>query len=232
MFAEQLAEVIHTCSRRDLDYTARSLWRAFASGAVTEEEAERLASLLEARRGLARAAGSPTGAFRPLTFTPRRPQRSPDQRASLLRRRQLAAAGPLPPALASLFTTGELSVLSVIGSEVRLQGCCSRSIDEIAARAGVGRSTVQRAVRVAAIAGLVTKEERPRRGCKSETNVIRIVSAAWLDWLKKRPARPVQALVGVKNKTPRTPQDIQANRPAPVVNHLVARSRPWIRPTS
>lgn len=186
MFAEQLEQVIPNILGRDIDHMAKALWQAFAAGQITEEEAARLAMLLEARRGVARAAPrSPAGAFKPLAFVPRRPQRSPDQQRSLLRRRQLAAAGPLPPALAAMFTVGELAVINVIGAEIRQQGCCDRSIDELAARSGTSRATVQRAVHAACFAGLLTKEERPRRGQKSETNILRCVSREWAAWLKR-----------------------------------------------
>jgi hypothetical protein len=191
VFAEQIEQLIPNILGRDVDYVAKTLWQAFSAGQVTDDEAGRLAMLIEARRGVARASGSPVGAFKPIAFTPRRPQRSPDQRRSLLRRRQLAAAGPLPPHLAAGFTTGELSVLAVIASEVRQQGTCDRSIDELAARAGVSRATVQRAVRAAVFGGLITKEERPRRGQKSLTNVIRIVSREWLAWIRRGPRRPI-----------------------------------------
>jgi len=36
----------------------------------------------------------------------------------------LAASGPLPPQLASHFTTGELTVLRIVGDEVKAHGVC------------------------------------------------------------------------------------------------------------
>lgn len=192
MLADQIGAVIHNCSLRDLDHIARKLWQAYGSGTISEPEAERLASALELRRGVRRAELPRGMAPVALSFVPRRPQRSPDRVRSQLRRRQLAAAGPLPPALACMFTTGELAALAVIGAEVRQQGTCDRSIDELAARAGVSRSTVQRAIRQACIAGLVTKEERPRRGQKSQTNILRVVSREWSAWLKRAGRQPGQ----------------------------------------
>jgi hypothetical protein len=122
MFAEQIEGVIHSSLCRDLDHVARNLWQGFAAGQVTDDEAARLATLLEARRGIARAQGARRSDFRPIAFTPRRPQRSPDRQRSRLRRRQLAAAGPLPPHLAAMFTPGELAAMAIIGSEIRQNG--------------------------------------------------------------------------------------------------------------
>jgi hypothetical protein len=94
-------------------------------------------------------------------------QRSPDKQASIDRRRRLAAAGPLPPAWASRFTTGELAALKIIGSEVRQHGVCALYIDAIAARAGVCRTTAQNALREARALGLVVVKERRRQGMPS-----------------------------------------------------------------
>jgi hypothetical protein len=188
MFCEQIEQVIHSSSLRDLDHVAKLLWQGLGNGSVSEADAERLATLVEVRRSLRRAQQPQRPIPLALAFTPRKTQRSPDRQRSKARRRQLAAAGPLPPPLAAMFTTGELAVLAVIVFEVRQNGVCDRPIDELVARSGTSRTTVQRAVRFAAISGLITKEERPRRGCKSLTNVIRVVSQEWLTWLKKRPA--------------------------------------------
>jgi hypothetical protein len=189
MLAEQIEDVIHKSLCRDLDHVAKLLWQAHGSGTVSDEEAARLATLLEARRGVARAQGARHSGFKPISFTPRRPQRSPDRQRSLLRRRQIASAGGMPPFLAAGFTVAEQSVLAIIAGEVRLHGTCDRSIDELVARSGTSRSTVQRAIRAAGFAGLTVKQERPRRGQKSETNVIRIVSKEWLAWIRRGPPR-------------------------------------------
>jgi len=57
-------------------------------------------------------------------------------------------------------------------------------LDKIAALAGVSRSTTQNALREARRLGLVTVTERRRRGAKSLTNVIEVVSTEWAAWLK------------------------------------------------
>jgi hypothetical protein len=69
--------------------------------------------------------------------------------ASIQRRRSLAASGPMPATLACRFTTGELAVLRIVADAVRDNGQCVKSIPEIAARAGVCRTTAQNAIRQA-----------------------------------------------------------------------------------
>jgi hypothetical protein len=90
----------------------------------------------------------------------------------------------MPPALACKFTVAELAVLRIVGDEVRGQGSCARTIDEIAARAGTCRRMVQNAIRQAAALGLLTVQERRREGQKNLPNVLRVVSREWLSWLR------------------------------------------------
>jgi hypothetical protein len=108
-----------------------------------------------------------------------------DRARSRERRRRLAYAGPLPPRLAARFTVGEAAALKVIADEVRAHGKCDRTLGEIAARAGVGRTTVQNAIRQAVRLGLLAVQERRRPGARSLSNVIRIVSAEWCSWLER-----------------------------------------------
>ena len=106
-----------------------------------------------------------------------------------MRRREHSATGPLPPAIAAGFTTGELAVLKVISDEWLAHGACDRSLNELAARAGVCHSLAKRAVRLAELDGLFTVQRRPRSGRKHLTNIIRIIRAEWLDWLRQGPAQ-------------------------------------------
>ena len=91
----------------------------------------------------------------------------------------------MPPAFAAGFTTGELAVLKVISDEWLAHGACDRSLNELAARAGVCQSLAKRTIRLAELDGLITVQRRPRSGRKHLTNIIRIISAEWLDWLRK-----------------------------------------------
>jgi hypothetical protein len=85
--------------------------------------------------------------------------------------------------------------MRIVGDECRVYGCCTLHIDAIAARAGVHRTTVQNALREAQGRGempgspVISVQERRRRGQRSLTNIIRIVSREWLNWLHKGPSR-------------------------------------------
>jgi hypothetical protein len=89
----------------------------------------------------------------------------------------------MPPALAARFTQAEMAALRIIADEVRHHGVCGLHIDAIAARAGTCRTTVKNALREARRLNLVTVQERRRRGQKSLTNLVRIVSPEWMAWM-------------------------------------------------
>src|SRR3712207_6590910 len=209
-FCDQMAAAIdgaRTLTR--LDHLSRSIWQSLAAGAVGDDDAQALAERLHARRstlrGEIRPVGIPVG--RPSIFPLRRLQRAPRRPGAIARRRHLAASGPMPPALACRFTVSELAVLHIIGDEVRQRGQCDRSIAELAARAGCGRTTAQNAIREAARLGLVTIQERRRKGRKNDTNVIRIVSREWTLWLTRGGCSngpKAEALIGFKKSPPRT----------------------------
>src|SRR3712207_3034570 len=113
-----------------------------------------------------------------------------DRGRSIERRRTLAYSGCMPPHLRDRFTPGEQAVMFVISAEVRQHGRCERCLGEIAARAGVGRTTTQNAIRQAVKLGLVTLEERRRPGQRSLPNVIRIISREWCAWIARGPRQP------------------------------------------
>jgi hypothetical protein len=93
--------------------------------------------------------------------------------------------------------------MRIVGDECRAHGCCTLHIDAIAARAGVHRTTVQNALREAQGRGempgspIISVQERRRKGQRSLTNIIRIVSREWSDWLRKGPSR---SAIGVGSK--------------------------------
>ena len=104
----------------------------------------------------------------------------------------------------------------MISDEWLAHGACDRSLNELAARAGVCHSLAKRAVRLAELDGLFTVQRRPRSGRKHLTNIIRIIRAEWLDWLAKgrrktyatnacNRAKPIFAEArGVQNNPPRS----------------------------
>src|SRR4051812_33304048 len=137
MFANAMVAAIDAArTLNKLDHLSADIWKAWGSGQIGDE-AQILAMQLEARRKAVRGDLKPVGIppGRPSIFPPRRPQRAPERPVTIARRRHLAASGPMPPALACKFTVAELAVLRIVGDEVRGQGACARTIDEIAARA-------------------------------------------------------------------------------------------------
>jgi hypothetical protein len=104
--------------------------------------------------------------------------------ASLERRRSWAASGLVPARLAANFTPGEIAVLSLIAAEVKKRSLCDLPLDQIAAQAGVGRTTVKRALRQAHALKLIRIEERRLSRWRNDTNVVTIIDPAWSSWLR------------------------------------------------
>lgn len=176
-----------------MDELSPAIWQAHRSGAVTDDEAQALAEALHARRAGIRERVVPVGipAGRISMFPPRRTPVSPDRIASRERRRRLAASGPMPPQLASRFTTGQLAVLRIVADEVAEKGVCGLCIDAIAARAGVCRRLAQAAIRLAEGDGLLVIQERRHQGRKNDPNLIRIISREWQAWVRRGRLRAV-----------------------------------------
>src|SRR5919202_4992738 len=148
MFANQLRAAIAAAPRVELAKVASLLWRAYAAGQVSEDQASELSEMIEARRALPAA---PKPLQRRLGSRPRSP-------ASMERRRRWAASGSLPPALAARFTLAETAVLTVIAAETRKHGDCRLTNGEIADVAGVSITTVKNAMRQARGLGLISVE--------------------------------------------------------------------------
>jgi DNA invertase Pin-like site-specific DNA recombinase len=208
MLADDIADRIALAGHpAELDGIVKEVWGHHFAGALAENEAETLDEAARARREAiqARRQAARPGPVRRPGNAPwgraRRRQRSPNRQASIERRRRLVASGPLPPPLAARFTWGEIAVMRIVGDECRAHGCCTLHIDAIAARAGVHRTTVQNALREAqgreGHPGIITVQERRRRGQRSLTNIIRIINNEWLNWLHKGPSR---SAMGVGSK--------------------------------
>lgn len=170
-----------------MDELSRQVWQGHGSGALGDNEAQALAERLHGRRNAIREGIRPVGipAGRASLFPPRRHVASPDKTASRDRRRLLACSGPMPPALAARFTTGQLAVLRIVGDEVAAKGVCGLCIDAIAARAGVSARWAQKAIRLAEGDGLITIEERRNEGRKNDTSLMRVVSSEWMQWIRR-----------------------------------------------
>jgi hypothetical protein len=196
MFRDELQAAIEKAPPSALNELSTIVWRAHRSGQFDDDTAQRLAELVRARQVLSRPGLSPIA--RACHFRRARRQHSPDRAASIARRRQLAAACPMPPALAANFTCGELAVHKVIADDFALKGYCDRSVAEIAARAGVCETVVRNATRAAADQSMISVLERRRPGAKNLTNIIRIIRAEWKDWIAKRRKPPPASPIGCK----------------------------------
>ena len=83
--------------RHRLAEISAAVWKGFAAGALSEDEAQHLAELIEARKAVPTASAE---ARRPVGSRPR-------SSASLERRRAWTGSGWMPPAIAARFTMGE-----------------------------------------------------------------------------------------------------------------------------
>jgi len=91
-------------------------------------------------------------------------------------------------ALRHHYTEGERAVLFIVAGEVKRHGICDLPIDEIADRAGVGKTTVQNAMHEARRLGHVEITERPQLGAKNLPNVVKVASGEWLAWIRRAPS--------------------------------------------
>jgi hypothetical protein len=174
MFVEQLRRAVEASPRAELPAVSALLWKAYATGQITEAEAAALSEAIELKRAL-------PAAQKPIQ---RRFGSRPKTPASLERRRRWAASGALPPALASRFTLAEQAVLAVIAAEHRKRGDCRLTNKEIADVAGVCITTVKNTLRAARMLNLLTVEERRLTAFRNASNVVRILSPEWRAWLR------------------------------------------------
>jgi ribosomal protein L34 len=80
-----------------------------------------------------------------------------------------------------------MAVLRVIADAARGNGAqCVKSVAEIAARAGVCHRLAQYAIRLAEREGLLIVEERRQKGRPNLVNIVRIICAEWLAWVRHR----------------------------------------------
>ncbi|WP_156668689.1 helix-turn-helix transcriptional regulator [Rhizobium aegyptiacum] len=102
------------------------------------------------------------------------------------RKQRLGGLAALPPTdLHAGFTEGERAVLYIIAADMRETGGCKCTVAEIAARAGIGQTTVRNAIRKARDREILKVEHRPQWRNKWLANVITIICKTWLGWLKR-----------------------------------------------
>ena len=192
MLFEDMVGAIGRAHGPALDAVTRTLWAAVAAGQIGDEDAGRLSAAIDARKGSGLRTQFAPQRMQQAAQTANRRERivsRPRTDISLERSRRWAAAGRMPPALACKFTQGEQAALAVIAVEVTKRNTCSMAIGAIAALAGVSASTVKRAVRQAKALGFLTVQERRLSRYRNETNIVRIISKAWLSWLELRGSR-------------------------------------------
>ena len=205
-YVEEIRRQVEAAPCAALPAVTAALWRAYGEGKVTEAEAEALSDLIEARLLVVGRAhihnlsgtqvlrspdpGTSTNAENSGIASDRqgRPRAGVGSRprtdGSMERRRRWAASGRLPPGIAARFTLAEQAVLALLAAEVVRRKDCRLSIENMAAVAGVCRSTVKNAIREARQLGLLTVEERQITGFRNDTNVLRIISPEWLAWIR------------------------------------------------
>lgn len=76
------------------------------------------------------------------------------------RKRILGGSSAMPDTMRRHYTEGERAALCIIAFEIKRQGRCTLSIDEIGDRAGVGRTTVQNALHQARLLGHIAKRRQ------------------------------------------------------------------------
>jgi hypothetical protein len=190
--------------------TLQDVYQALAAGIIDDEQASAADAALRVPCQL--SLPQPLGSVLPKApppkplAPPRRAPRSLDKARSIHRRRLLACSGPLPPALATNFTTSELAVLRIIGDECAAHGSSRLCVDAIAARAGCSRTVVQGTKRLARRLGLISVQERRLSYRRSDTTLIRVISKEWEAWLKHHCAntmrRAVATGLGCRNSQP------------------------------
>lgn len=184
-FCEEIRRAVMASPRMKLTELSGVLWKAFAAGQVTEIEASELSDLIETRKAVPA----------PEKPVQRRVGSRPRSPASMERRRSWAAAGRLPPSLASRFTLAEQAVLAVVAVEVGRRGACTITVAHLAALAGVSETTVRNALREAEALGLIGVDRRRRTPWMNYPNAIQILSKEWAMWLRLR--------TGAKSCSPR-----------------------------
>jgi hypothetical protein len=180
----------------------RRRWRndhaaqAYEQGATpTEPDArtpiQALATAVSPDRSQSDGVGAQHFKIRVSRFAPRPCRRrltSEERTKRRQRKRVLGGSSVLPDTLRHHYTEGERAVLCIVAGEVKRHGLCDLSIDEIADRAGTGRTTCQNAFHEARRLGHVEITERPQRGAKNLPNVVKVVSREWLAWIKRGPS--------------------------------------------
>ena len=207
MFVEEIRRAVQACQRGRLPELSAAVWKSFAAGAVSEDEAQGLAELIETRKA--------AGLIHLGETSRQRVGSRPRSSASLKRRRSWAASSWLPPRLAAQFTQAEAAALGVVLSEIALRGRCELCHGAVAGRAGMSVASVKRALTQARRLGLLHIEERRVSRFRNLPNAVTIASAELSTWVATR-ARGLRAAMrqggGVQTGT--AAESMNLNNPA------------------
>lgn len=208
--------ILTTATASQLEAFRRWLYGEAAANRITSDELERLDQLANERGAALKAYreaaqrplpfsgtfggdAAPTAPSEPLRArrrpcarlsqfsTGRRPTKSPDRVRSAIRRRRVSKGSPIPDTVSHPFTEHGMAVLEIVARAHLARGCCTMTVGEIAARAGVSESTVRRTLAQAEALGLLMITHRARINAPNLPNVVTITSAEWRSWLDKRP---------------------------------------------
>ncbi len=152
MFVEEIRRAVQATPRERLAELSAAVWKGFAAGAIPEDEAQRLAEEIEARKVI------PSAPAQPHRLVGSRPRSS----ASMERRRSWTGSGWLPPAIAARFTMGEAAAIGVIVAEIAKHGRCELYIGAIAGRAGVCATIVQQCLAPSQVTRAAARRDTPR----------------------------------------------------------------------
>lgn len=115
-------------------------------------------------------------------------------RKRTIRRRTFGSWSDMPYQLRYHYTEGERAALHVVTMVVVKHGYCDLSLQEIADVAGVSRSTAKSALTEARKLGHVAVTYRKRDRLSNHPNVVTIISAEWLNWVKTLAVKKMSTL--------------------------------------
>ena len=214
-----------TRSVGSVDELVRAAWRGVKAGALSADFAEQFNRAAEGQRNRLASVDprSPMGAS--LRAPARGVQRVRSrielawrarQQTRMHRRREQAARGFLPPAIARFFTHGQHATLAVVAECIKRFGKCDWPVRRIADLAGVGRTTARAALRLSTALGQISIEERRLSYDRSLTNVITVLDPKWLNWLRGRgKQKDREKGGGVGNAKPSHTERVKRTEPLP-----------------
>src|SRR5262245_12114893 len=120
-------------------------------------------------------------------------QKTPDRVASLLRRKNLAIRDSMPKRMLIKLTECQRAYAQIVRERHEQCGQFDLCHDEAAARMGCCAKSVQLAQNRLRDLHWIDVEIRERPGQKNDTNIIRIVSPEWLNWIDNDPRKRMRA---------------------------------------